>query len=42
MSRAVKFLLCIPIILYFLIVQFTDPPDPEAVEGILKFPGLGR
>jgi hypothetical protein len=42
MSSAVKILLYIPIILYFLIVLFADPPAPEAVEGILKFPGLGR
>ena len=42
MSSAVKILLGLIVILYFLIVQFADTPDPETVEGILKFPGLGR
>jgi hypothetical protein len=42
MSSAVKILLGLIVILYILIVKFGDPLDPAAVEGILKFPGLGR
>jgi len=40
MTNAVKVLLGLIIVIYFLLVVFADPPTPDAIEGIKKFPGI--